>query len=90
MAGKKAQKIFVWWKGKAIPYNSDEHRQLIKRAIEAKYEQNFEAMEALLSTKGKKITHEIGPESPYTSLPKEIFCRILKDIRDKKLQEMKQ
>lgn len=40
-------------------------------------------MESLLSTIGKKITHNVGPESPTTSLPKDLFCKILTRIRDK-------
>ncbi len=79
---------FVWWKGKAIKYGSDEHYKLNERAIRAKFEQNPEAMVALLSTKGKKITHELGgEESRTTCLPKAVFCDILTRIREEKLKE---
>lgn len=37
----------VWWKHQPIPYGSAEHRNLIERAIRAKYEQNSEAKDAL-------------------------------------------
>ncbi len=99
LAGKEAKKIggeaakfeqeFVWWKGKKIIYGSTEHYALNERAIRAKFEQNPEAMAALLSTKGKKITHELGgEENPKTCLPKAKFCRILTKIREEKLKEL--
>lgn len=79
---------FVWWKGKAIKYGSDEHYKLNERAIRAKFDANPEAMELLLSTKGKKITHELGgTESRTTCLPKAVFCDILTRIREEKLKE---
>lgn len=101
LAGKEAKKIggeaaefgqkFVWWKGRKIIYGSAEHYALNERAIRAKYQQNPEAMEALLSTKGKKITHELGgEENPKTCLPKAEFCRILTKIRDEKLKELEE
>lgn len=80
---------FVWWKGKAIKYGSAEHYALNERAIRAKFEQNPEAMEALLSTKGKKIIHELGgEESKTTCLPKAVFCDILTRMREERLKEM--
>lgn len=80
---------FVWWRGKAIKYGSVEHFKLNERAIRAKFEQNPEAMAALLSTKGKKITHELGgEENPRTCLPKKAFCDILTRIREEKLKDL--
>lgn len=92
--GKKAKTIgkealnlgcrFVWRKEDQIVYGSAAHHALIERAIAAKFEQNPDALKSLLSTKGKIIKHELGhPESPKTSLPKEVFCAILTRIRDK-------
>lgn len=83
--GRKSSRRFIWWKGKRIPYNSPAHRALIERAINAKFWQNESAMEALLSTKKMELIHDLGyPESPTTSLPADIFCKILTDIRDGK------
>lgn len=82
---------FVWWRGKAIKYGSTSHYELNERAIRAKFEQNPEAMDALLSTKGKKITHELGGvESRTTCLPKAVFCDILTRIREEKLIEIQE
>lgn len=74
--GKEAKNKFVWWKGKKIIYRSQEHINLIEKAIRAKFVQNPTAMKALLATKGMKLTHNLGPESPTTSLPAQIFISI--------------
>lgn len=74
---------YVWWGGKTIPYNSPEHRALIRRAIEAKFAQNRDALEALKQTRGFTIIHHTSvPESPNTSLPAVLYCKILTDIRE--------
>ena len=78
----------VWWKGQAIPYGSPEHHQLIERAIRAKFEQNADAMEALLATKELVLTHDLG--SPDDSaLPATVFCAILTQIREEAIQARK-
>lgn len=85
--GKKAERKFVWWKGQAIPYGSTEHHQLIERAIHAKFEQNEEAMIALLATDGMVLTHDLGyPDPPNTSLPANTFCDILTRIREEAIR----
>lgn len=97
--GKEAKKIgnkaciygyrSIWTAdGRKIKYGSPEHYKESELAIRAKFDENPEAMRVLLSTKGKKIIHEIGPESPTTCLPREIFCGILTRIRDEKLGEL--
>lgn len=88
--GKKAEREFVWWKGQAISYGSSEHRELIERAIRAKFEQNESAMDALLATKGMILTHDLGhPDPPNTSLPAKVFCDILTRIREEAFQARK-
>lgn len=73
----------VWWQGRAIPYGSSEHHNLIERAIRAKFEQNKSAMNTLLATEGMILTHDLGrPEPPNTSLPAQVFCDILTRIRE--------
>lgn len=74
---------YVWWNGGELEYGSDAHHQLIESAIRAKFEQNPDCMEALLSTSEFALTHDTGgPESPDTSLPAKLFCEILTKIRD--------
>jgi len=79
---KMAEKKFVWWKGEKIKYGSRKHHKLIERAIRAKFEQNREAMRALLATRGIKLIHQIGQrELKKSSLPAKLFCKILTKIR---------
>ena len=88
--GKKAERRLVWWKGRAFPYGSSEHHGLIEKAIRAKFEQNSGAMEALLATEGKTLTHNLGhPDPPNTSLPATVFCNILTRIRKETLAYQK-
>lgn len=88
--GRGAERKFVWWKGKAIPYGSPEHHKLIERAIRAKFGQNEKAMKALLATEEMTLTHDLGhPESPKTSLPAKVFCDILTRIREEAVQTRK-
>ena len=79
-----AQSDYVWWGEETLTYRSPEHSALIRRAIEAKFAQNPNALEALKSTEGLTIIHEPGgsPESPLSSLPAVVYCRILTEIRE--------
>ncbi len=66
-----------------VAYGSIDHHSAIDRAIEEKFLQNPDCMEALFSTKGLILTHTTGePESPHTSLPAKLFCKILTRIRE--------
>jgi predicted NAD-dependent protein-ADP-ribosyltransferase YbiA (DUF1768 family) len=81
--GDAAEREFVWYGGEIISYGTAEHHRLIGRAIRAKFKQNTGAMLALSATKGFTLIHDTGtPDSPSTSLPREIFCDILTRIRD--------
>lgn len=71
----------IWWKGEKIVYGSAEHHQLIARAIEASFRQNPWAFMLLRSTRGLKLTHEVGG-SPDSALPADVFCAILEKLRD--------
>lgn len=73
---------WVYWKGKRIPYGSDEHHKLIEKAIRAKFVQNPQLADYLVKTEGFELTHDTGhPESPHTSLPAELFIKMLVKIR---------
>jgi len=89
-SGRKAERKLVWWKEKAIPYGSSEHRQLIERAIHAKFEQNNDARRTLLASEGMVLTHDLGhPESPNAILPAKVFCDILTGIREEAIRTRK-
>lgn len=68
---------YVYWKGKEIEYNSDEHRMLIAMFIREKIRQNTEVQKALLATDGNFIFHDVGAENPNTSLPEKLYIEIL-------------
>ncbi|MBI2109334.1 MAG: hypothetical protein HYT93_04165 [Parcubacteria group bacterium] len=82
--GKNAERKFIWWRSGVLSYGSQAHHRLIEKAIRAKFEQNSEALEALIATRGMTLVHDLGhPESPNTSLPAKVFCDILTRIREK-------
>lgn len=76
------ENTYVWWKGEKIVYGSAEHHQLIARAIEASFRQNPWAFLLLRSTRGLKLTHEVGGSTTDSALPPEVFCAILEKLRD--------
>lgn len=83
--GKTAERKFVYWKGRTIPFGSSAHHGLIERAIRAKFEQNPSVMRLLRETKGLTLIHDTGrPESPVTALPAALFCTFLTLIREGK------
>ena len=83
--GAAAARISVWWGGQALAYGSAAHHALIARAIRAKFVHNQGAQLALRATQGIVLKHDVGPESPTTSLPAVVFCRILTELRDELL-----
>lgn len=83
---RKAEKDYgrrsVWWGMETIAYGSWRHRQLIAEAITAKVLQNPDVAEALIATEGLELEHDLGhPESATTSLPAEVFVKVLTEIR---------
>lgn len=80
----QADRSAVYWAGAHIPYGSTEHHQLIGRAICARIKQSIGLQRALMSTDGLRLIHDTGsePESPTTSLPAVVFCKILADLRE--------
>ncbi|MFA5129726.1 MAG: hypothetical protein WC477_02265 [Patescibacteria group bacterium] len=81
--GEQAGKKYVWWNYIQIPYGSTPHHALIEKGIRESFKQNPYALILLYSTRGMKLTHDLGtPESPNTSLPADDFCDILTRLRD--------
>ena len=71
----------IWWQGTAYGFRSPEHFALIERGLRAKFTQCLHAKQAILATQGMTLTHNLGYESPHTSLPKGHFIDILNRIR---------
>lgn len=87
--GDTADRSGAYWNGQKIAYGSNEHHQLIARAIRARIAQNSGLAQVLATTAGATIIHRTGdePESKTTSLPAVVFCRILTELRDELLSE---
>lgn len=81
--GDTADRSAAYWGGVRVPYGSPEHHRLIERAMRARIAQSQGLQEALRSTAGATLIHDVGTgaESPTTSLPASVFCRILTEIR---------
>ncbi len=85
--GGEADLKGVYWNGDCLAYGSAQHHQLIEAAIRTRILQSEGLRQALLSTQGLQLVHETGfPDSPNTSLPTPVFCRIMNEIR----QELQQ
>ena len=92
MKGKNAKKMtstgwqtdqIVWWKGVAIDRQSEEHKQLVRRAYQAMFGQNERFRTALMSTRGQRLFHSRGESNPFkTILTEEELCTILTELRD--------
>lgn len=86
LSGVEAKKAGA--EGKKFQVSSDEHQELMRKAIKAKLEQNPHVLNLLLATRNKKIIHfpktsdgQIFPDSQ--TIPREKFCQILMDLREK-------
>jgi predicted NAD-dependent protein-ADP-ribosyltransferase YbiA (DUF1768 family) len=81
--GDTADRSGAYWGGVCLPYGSPDHHRLIERAIRARIAQSKGLQEALKSTADAALVHDtgVGAESPTTSLPASVFCRILTEIR---------
>lgn len=84
--GETAERHSVWWNGAVIAYGSDAHHALLARGIRAKFHANPGFQLALRASAGLEIIHDVGPESPATSLPARVFCRILTELREELLR----
>jgi predicted NAD-dependent protein-ADP-ribosyltransferase YbiA (DUF1768 family) len=72
----------VWWIGESYTLHSAEHFELIKKGLSAKFTQSTEARDALLASGDSKLTHDYGQlPSKKQSLPVEVFCQIVTQIR---------
>lgn len=86
MGGKLKKKFHLThstWMGVTFALGSDQHHQLVKRAIKAKLEQNQQLRKAFLKTRPRPLIHDTGwPESRFTQLPGKKFCHLLSELRN--------
>jgi hypothetical protein len=63
-------------------FGSQEHHQLIKRAIRASLEQNPVILQQFIATHPRPIVHKTGrAENPHSNFPGSAFTRILMELR---------
>lgn len=81
--GRKANADTATYNGETFELGSPEHHALVKRAIQAKLEQNPDIAARFIETYPRRIIHDLGyPESPKTKLPAKDFSRILTELRE--------
>lgn len=74
----------VFLQNEPISFLSDQYFTLIAEAIFEKFQQNPDALAALVSTGDACLVHDTGkPEKPTTALPADRFTAILTKIREK-------
>lgn len=70
------------YEGSTYRFGSEEHHQLLKRAIRESLEQHPEVRNQFVQTHPRPIEHKTGrPESPNSSFPGSVFTRILTELR---------
>jgi predicted NAD-dependent protein-ADP-ribosyltransferase YbiA (DUF1768 family) len=87
--GDTADRSGAYWGGARLAYGSPDHHRLIERAMRARIAQSLGLQEALRSTADAMLIHDTGADadSPTTSLPASVFCRILTEIRSELLSD---
>ena len=87
-AGRKAKEVREFeYQSQKFQVGSEEHQELMRKAIKAKLEQNYHVLNLLLKTGDKKITHilktpdgQILPDSK--TIPRAKFCDFLMELRE--------
>lgn len=81
--GKASKLTRSSYLGYEFDLGSEEHYELVKRAIRAKLEAHPEIARAFAATSGRPIVHDTGyPEPPAARFPAAVFCRILSELRE--------
>lgn len=72
----------IWWLGTPYKLHSPDHFQLVKRGLFAKFTQSALAREALLASGDAKLIHDYGQTiGKKQTLPVDVFCQIVTDLR---------
>jgi predicted NAD-dependent protein-ADP-ribosyltransferase YbiA (DUF1768 family) len=87
--GDTADRSGAYWGGARVAYGSPDHHRLIERAMRARIAQSVGLQEILRSTGNATLIHDTGAgaDSPTTSLPASVFCRVLTEIRSELLAD---
>lgn len=73
----------VVYRGEVIKLGSEEFIALCKRALRAKLECNPGIASRFVATMPRPIVHNTGrPPTPNAEFPREVFCRLLTELRE--------
>jgi len=78
---KEVRTSCLYYGGREIPYGSRALYELAKRAERARFQQNPDQLQSLLSTGNAKLVHIVELRDSK-SLPRKVFCKILTELRE--------
>lgn len=74
----------LYWQGKAYKRDSEDYKELVRKAFEARFDHSQKYREALKDTIGYTLTHNCGNNNPEeTVLTTDEFLSILNELRDR-------
>lgn len=82
LAGKSSNLKVTPYMGEEITLGSEKHHALLRRALEAKFEQNPKLARDFVATFPRPIIHDTGHADPRSFLPNDTFAKMLTEIRD--------
>lgn len=83
LAGRSSNLEVTRYGKQMIKLGSEDHHQLIERAIRAKFEQNPRITEAFVETHPRPIIHDVGAaDKPGAHYPRAVLEGVLTKIRD--------
>lgn len=83
LAGKGSNLQIARYGKQLIRLGSEEHHELLERALRAKFDQNPELKQAFIDTHPRPIIHDTGhPDKPGAHFPREVFEGMLQKLRD--------
>jgi predicted NAD-dependent protein-ADP-ribosyltransferase YbiA (DUF1768 family) len=81
--GPKSKPKKTCYQGEWFELGSETHLALIKRALCTKLETHPDIANAFVATIPRRIVHETGyPDAPDAEFSKEVFCRLLTEVRE--------
>lgn len=71
----------AYWKGMVMKWGGEEHLDLLRRGLEAKFDQFELAREALIDSVGSELTYDVPASDLFLSYPPFKFLGDLNEIR---------
>lgn len=83
LAGKSSNLKVTPYMGEQVVLGSEKHHAILKRALEAKFEQNPGLAREFVATRPRPVIHDTGHADPKSFLPNDTFAKMLTEIREK-------